>query len=517
MPACFDLRRALLLLAVFALFACLASGQPQTAFAEEKKPDGEEKDGEDDGNEPGANLGERDVSFMKKVNWAIEYGVNWLKAKPAIFEMKKGDEAAHWGLVKGTRIYGGGQGPQYRHPAGPTALALYTLLKCGVDPKDPVIVKGFNWLKLLHRVTPKYDGVDAGGKSWTHTQAAGSYEYSVMILALTAKWDQYKKSSASKTAQRKGKLKIRDREDKEWLIELVEGLVARRGLPDGTGGSDGAHGWRYNVPKLTLSGGNQTWTRNSGMGHIANQDLSSTQLAALALSSAHRFGVKPKTADVWIDIVKFTLDHQEPKGPEHERHDPVYDGNKYAKPMDHARGFCYIKDSPEGSEGKATGSMTACGVTNLLIAAEILSTDKKYKKTWEKAMLSRKVNKGIWDGIAWLDKHWTKFENPYSKYGYHIYYWYAIERAMDILNKKLCGSHLWYKTGAEALLANQNPVRVKVRVGKKQKLEEVDGTFWQTNSTHEPKDVIDTCFALLFLKRATRGFLPTPGPVVTGE
>ena len=89
------LRRAFLLLAVFALFAGvfaggLASDQSGAAFAEEKKPgekkDGEEKDG--DGKEPGENLGERDVSFTKKVNWAIEYGVNWLKAKPMTFKIK---------------------------------------------------------------------------------------------------------------------------------------------------------------------------------------------------------------------------------------------------------------------------------------------------------------------------------------------------------------------------------------------------------------------------------------------
>ena len=34
--------------------------------------------------------------------------------------------------------------------------------------------------------------------------------------------------------------------------------------------------------------------------------------------------------------------------------------------------------------------------------------------------------------------------------------------------------------------------------------------FWNTNATHDPKDVLDTCFALLFLKRATRGMAVTP-------
>jgi hypothetical protein len=38
--------------------------------------------------------------------------------------------------------------------------------------------------------------------------------------------------------------------------------------------------------------------------------------------------------------------------------------------------------------------------------------------------------------------------------------------------------------------------------------------FWNDGSGHEPRDVLGTCFALLFLSRATRGGIPFP--VVTG-
>ena len=38
--------------------------------------------------------------------------------------------------------------------------------------------------------------------------------------------------------------------------------------------------------------------------------------------------------------------------------------------------------------------------------------------------------------------------------------------------------------------------------------------FWKTGSTHDPEDTLDTCFSLLFLKRATRGGIPFPS--ITG-
>ncbi|MFM8387509.1 MAG: hypothetical protein ACKOCB_11925 [Planctomycetia bacterium] len=443
------------------------------------------------------------MPFGEEVNKAIEEGVAWLKAKPRIYTFRD-EPAAHWGLVKGERIYGGGDGPQYRHPAGPTALALYTLLKCGVDPKDPVITEGFHWLKVVHPITEETDGQEAPQFSWHHTQAAGAYEMSVMVLALTAKYDAYKRTKNSADAAKAGKLKITNKDDLEWLQAMVQGLVERRGTPSGEG-SEPDKGWRYNVPVLTLSSGNSNWTRNSGRGHGGNQDLSSTQLAALALYSAHRFGVKVEP-EIWWDILAFALAQQEDDGPEHARHDPAYVAGGYAPPKDKARGFCYMKGSADGSEGKATGSMTACGLGTILICKEVIcETDKGRKRFLDKKM-DTVVDKATWDALAWLDKNWSAFENKYSTYGYPIYYLYSLERAMDILGKNLVGKNLWYQLGARQLLDKDKPVEVDER--QKKGTRKVPGTHWMTNSTHEPKDVLDTCFALLFLKRATKGLIP---------
>lgn len=501
-----NLTPILVLLALLAVPFATTALDSRSAYAEEEKGD------KDDGTEPGTDLGDKTLDFAAQVNKAIKEGVNWLLARAEYGSMRK-YPFAHWGLVKGSKFYGDAKGKQYRHPAGPTALALYTLLKCGVDPKDEIITKGFTWLKRTHKVKERWDGTEAGGRSWNHTQAAGSYELSTMILALTAKYDQYKKTSASKAAKKKKKLRIKDKDDKEWLIDMVEALIKRRGY-----GGEEDTGWRYNVPPVTLGGGGGNWKRpEQAPLPDGSQDLSSTQLATMALYSAQRFGIKIDT-QVWRDILKFTLDQQEKEGPEHERHMPGYIPDRYGKPkefIDNARGFAYIAKGKKSGHNGATGSMTACGVANLLITREMIAVKKKNRTKFMESGMLKKTDTAIWDGLAWLDMNFSSFNNR-RKGGYHVYYLYCLERAMDILGKKLVGKHLWYPEGAKELLKRQKPVEVNIK--RKKDGGKKPGTHWNTKSTHEPTDVLDTCFALLFLKRATKGMAPpNVGPVVTGN
>lgn len=460
------------------------------------------------------------VPFVEEVNRAIEQGVAWLKAKPRLFPLEEAT-AAHWGLIKGEKIYGGGDGPQYRHPAGPSALALYTLLKCGVDPKDPVITEGFHWLRVEHAIVELNDGLEQPEWRWRHAQAGSAYEISVMILALCAKYDHYKRNKNSADGVKRGKLKMGDKADLEWLHELVQGLVERRGMPAEEPEAKARLGWRYNAPFLkwerTVSFGrgtrNEKFERQVQMPPHANQDISSTQLAALALYTAQRFGAKIEP-QVWWDIIELVLSHQEEDGPERQRHDPGYQKGGYAPPKDKARGFMYIKGSPDGSEGKATGSMTACGLGTLLICKEVLCETDKGRKLFLEKKLDSTIERATWDALAWLDLHWSAFNNPHSQYGYPIYYLYSLERAMDILGKNLVGSHLWYTEGARAILDVTKKAEVQERLKKGTR--NVPGMYWETGATHEPKDVLDTCFALLFLKRATKGLVPS-GPVTGGD
>lgn len=509
---------------LFAMFIALAllAGLPtgsdglRSALAEE--PEAKE-DGEKDEKIEGKDLGESTVPFVDRVNTAIEKGTAWLHAKATKFELTRKLPGAWWGFVRGDAVYGGGQMKpdegQYMHPAGATALALYTLLKCGVDPKDDVIDAGFNFLREKHPVTAKFDAVDGGGDTWRHIEVCSSYELSAMILAVTARYDKYKKTSASKKAVKRQRLKIKNRADKEFLIELVDAIVDRRGFPEQGVPEEDRRGWRYNTLGAELSGGGKKVTIPPGpTPPNANQDLSSTQLAALALYNADRFGVRVKP-EVWMDILTFTLDHQEETGPEHERYDKTYEGGKAITHKDHARGFMYIKGSQDHHEGKATSSMTACGITNLLICRDVLENHPKAKKLWAgREDLHKRVEQSIWDGIAWLDKFWSPLQNRTADdepAGYAIYYLYAMERAMDIMGRKLCGSHLWYEEGAKSILDQTRAKMIEVKVKRNTELRETN--YWQTGTTHQPQDVLDTCFALLFLKRATKGIMPN----VTGE
>ena len=170
---------------------------------------------------------------------------------------------------------------------------------------------------------------------------------------------------------------------------------------------------------------------------------------------------------------------------------------------------------PTTSEARR-GSMTACGIANLLMAKEVLANHKSkiVRKRFMDGPLPKKMGTAVWDGLAWLDRHWSPFANP-VKNAYHIYYLYCLERAMDILGKRLVGKHTWYVEGALQLLRRQNPVKVKYLVNKRGQKRDAKGVYWETKTTHEPYDVLDTCFALLFLKRATQGLVPV-GPVTGG-
>lgn len=463
--------------------------------------------------EPLDDSADAEVPFVDQVNGAIEQGVRWLLAKPTRVTLG-GVDIAHWGLIRGDRLYGGGESEDggYGHPAGTTALALYTLLKCGVDPDHPIVQRGFNWLRETHPLTPAYDGDSGGANGWpfSYRVASGSYELSAEILALTAKYDRYKRTKNTKLRRRRGKLIIKDKDEREWLQELVAALVDRRFVPNAGAPESERLGWRYNLKGRKLTRGRQSVNRpDQPAPPHANQDLSSTQLATLALFSAHQFSVRVEE-DVWVDIVNFTLAQQEESGPEHARHAPGFRPGGGGPPTDHARGFMYIQGSPDGVEGKATGSMTACGVANLVMAKDVLLESKRGRKRWKAQGFDTRVETAILDGLAWLDLHWSASRNPQSS-NYHLYYLYGVERAMDLIDKQLVGKHVWYNEGATAILGRLQQVKVKDPTDEAAK--EQHAVFW-TDTTHEPKDVLATCFALLFLKRATKDLVP--GVPVTG-
>jgi hypothetical protein len=364
----------------------------------------------------------------KEIAKALDKGVAWLRKKQA--------RNGSWGSVQGSAQYGADHGG---YPAGPTALVLYALLRSKQPMKDPVVKRGFAHLYGTHR-TPR-----------------SAYETSMLLLAVTATAEE---TRPRRSANRKPpKLTGRYR---SWGHKLTDHLVQKRS----------ALGWRYDDPERpTLAGG--------------PQDLSSTQLAALALFSAHRCGVKVKDK-VWEDVLRFTLAQQEDDGPSVEFDLPRWTGPGATA---RARGFTYVKMVDVPDRGAPTGGMTACGVANLLMVKDVLTRGGRRILEWSRRQDARAYAAAVVDGYAWLNAHWSPFHDPGKGEVQvnHPYWLWMLECAMDLGGFRQLGAHNWYTEAGSALLARQRP----------------DGS-WLTKGSWQPADTLDTAFAILFLRRAAR-------------
>jgi hypothetical protein len=142
------------------------------------------------------------------------------------------------------------------------------------------------------------------------------------------------------------------------------------------------------------------------------------------------------------------------------------------------QGWCY-KDH---GEHQAYGSMTAGAVGCLAIYDYIKDNDEGKKRSW-------KNDKDVHEGLQWLAKNFSVTYNPGpyehanmekdSKHQYY-YYLYALERVGMLYGTEMMGQKKWYPEGAKVLIADQK----------------ADGS-WGSGT-------VETCFAILFLKRATR-------------
>jgi hypothetical protein len=123
-------------------------------------------------------------------------------------------------------------------------------------------------------------------------------------------------------------------------------------------------------------------------------------------------------------------------------------------------------------EAESYASMTESGLGSVLICCKM-----RKAPTTEDAALGR--------GLGWLAQHFSVTENQHSSYqqGRLLYHLFALERVGSLLGaKEICG-HDWFSEGASFLLTSQGP----------------DGS-WDDGAD---MPVVNTCFALLFLVKAT--------------
>lgn len=150
--------------------------------------------------------------------------------------------------------------------------------------------------------------------------------------------------------------------------------------------------------------------------------------------------------------------------------------------------FIKAQEQPYGGWGyrsnKSEWAMTCCGLTSVTICMRALGQDEAFRG-------GRPLEvERIKNGVDWLDEHWMNMKQRpgnVSSGGWGVYYdLYSVERVGMIVGLDRIRAHDWYGEGSEQLFA----------------LQATDGS-WGGNP-------IDTAFAILFLKRATRGYEVSP-------
>jgi hypothetical protein len=246
--------------------------------------------------------------------------------------------------------------------------------------------------------------------------------------------------------------------DQQFCMELVNRLYRAQSREGG---------WRYGE-RFRVVG--------------SEEDISATQIVMLGLKSASRMKL-PVNSAVVRRAMGFVMRSQEADGPKVLRKPdakPADRGTYASLGEDRARGWAYEKKSDVPGELVPCGSMTTAGIATILICKSILGTQLSTKE-------SADADRCIWDGFAWLSQNWSVVKNPGSIPRPHMmYYLYGIERVGTLGLYRKIVTHDWYNEGAYVITRIQQP----------------DGS-WNTRSEADPCDVIDTCLALLFLRRST--------------
>ncbi len=338
--------------------------------------------------------------------------------------------------------------PHGKERLGSTALAVLTLAACDVPLEDPAIQRALDWM-----VTQ---------------QPEKTYERAISLMAFDKAYTPPGERVVTRSKKGKPVRKL-TAPHRRWCIETYEALMKSAQSP-GT--------WGYPAK------GRTTFT----------YDTSNTQYAVLAMRSAANLGFEIKDSS-WLAVIRYfklIRARHEGKGTVHLIRDgqATKDDGKYARsgipevPVDEIAGFKYGSLS---GYLNPWGSMTCAGIASLAIARHALVTGGSNK--WN-PKLAEEVEQYIRGGWAWLDRNWAVDRHPKNPSNRWLYYYlYSLERAAVLDRVKRVAGRDWYYEGAIELLVRRNK----------------NGSWGGGGGAR----VAPTCFALLFLKRAT-------APLTTG-
>ena len=388
----------------------------------------------------------RTAKFQQGVDAAIERGVGWLH-KAQDTDGSFDDEPDYVGAT--------------------TALAYHTLRVCGAQRDDPAAVRAWDAAKRLYA-----------------RRGIRTYSAAIYLMAISSHGDPVSKATDDRDVHLTP-------DDAKWAREIAGCLAA---------GQDDRGCWSYQVPTQAEPAGSGAGAGARPGGGSGPYDHSNTQYALLGLKCAARCGV-PIDAAVWKNSLAHFLTAQEDGGPEVQRgpadapQRPARKGETHDAPLvDHARGWGYGPAGP--IRRSAYASMTAGGVSSVVICrSELLGTRAMTPK------LDAESERAVWDGLAWLGTNWpTPTTLPQVRgriaMGIDAYGYYGVERAGVLAAVDWMGALDWYGTGAETLVTGQKADGSWPWIGDV--VEFPDRVGWRGY-----RHVVDTCFALLFLKRGT--------------
>jgi len=144
--------------------------------------------------------------------------------------------------------------------------------------------------------------------------------------------------------------------------------------------------------------------------------------------------------------------------------------------FDHERGgFTYSLEA----QGFSYAGITAAGLGGFAVLEELSAGSARLRSVLERRADARRKAE------AWMEERWDPMRNHSADMTWrdfaHFAYLWAVERWCGLTGRARIGAHDWYTEGAEWLVAVQNR----------------DGSFGREGTLE------DTCFALLFLRRAT--------------
>jgi hypothetical protein len=331
-------------------------------------------------------------------------------------------------------------------PAGTTALALMALLHSGVKADDPAVRAGFAYLQR---------------QAFKKT-----YEVAAILMLLETKYLPLEQvQDVAELTEERAKEAIQKaltKEDRAFAEKGVKWLLEHQ-----------------------TRGGTWGYPDNDEM-----MDHSNTQYALLGLKSAARLGI-PVPADVWQRIALHWINTQRIAGKKVPLRIEGYENQEMGVGETKADETFFpgpwgylVKKIDVGSmeaQDQGYGSMTCAGLTSLIIAESELAAQKALDDG-----LRRRIDEAKKQGLAWLQENYSIRGAPPSAgfwSVFYFYYLYSLERVGVLYGIRTIGGHDWYLEGAVLLC----------------RLQREDGSWL----SYDEIPVVDTAFALLFLKKAT--------------